>query len=174
MVVQIAKRRVEKEIDSLASPSTRIRGIKDAVAALNANKKALCLIEDDYRCVLGILKRCSDGRWRMSEFRELVKEQTGDLPDSAGFVAEMLWVAAHDQDETPDFSTAPSIIAANLWCKVRTNKDVDRDFWRHLLRIRNPQTANKQSPFKVDQVDVAKQADDQSDAEMMKTLFGSN
>ena len=110
----------------------------------------------------------------MSEFRNLVKEQTAELPSSAGFVAEMEWVGAHDHEETPDFSTAPSVIAANLWCKVRTNEDVARDFWRHMLKIRNPQTANKQSPFEADQVDKAKQASEEADAETMKRLFGSN
>ena len=62
--VQSAKPRCEKAIDRLAARSTRIRGIRSAIDALNANKKALCLIDDYLRCVLGIVKRCSNERWR--------------------------------------------------------------------------------------------------------------
>ena len=170
--VQFVKRRCEKVIDRLAAPATRIRGIKSATDELNATRKDLYLIDDYLRCVLGIVKRCSAERWRMDDFRAQVRELVNELPKAASVDAENVWVYGSLQEDSPDFSQAPSIGACNTWISCHTNPDMEKEFLKMLWRYRQPLARTKQSQFGVDRAEADRQADDQSDAELMERLFG--
>lgn len=134
-------------------------------------KHSLYRAQVDLRTATMFLKTYGREFWRMDDFRAQVRELVNELPKAASVDAENEWVYGSLQEDSPDFSQAPSIGACNTWILCHTHIDMEKEFLRMLWRTRQPQAKTKQSQFKADQVDSAKQADDQSDAEMMETLF---
>ncbi len=113
----------------------------------------------------------------MDEFKALIREVADSLPTSACISEEWPWALANLHVETPDFSEAPSVCAANMLVAVRTNDDLMKSFWLTMCRRRMALAKTDRSPFAADRVEVARlnrQADDEADAESMERLFGSN
>lgn len=107
----------------------------------------------------------------------MIRDVANSLPTSACISEEWPWALANLHVETPDFSQAPSVCAANMLVAVRTDDDLRKSFWLIMCQRRIPLSKTKQSPFEVDRVEVDRlnrQEDGESDAETMELLFGSN
>lgn len=134
-------------------------------------RSALYHAQLDFRVAITFLKKYGREFWRMDEFRAQVRDLVGTLPKSANIEAENDWVYGSLQEDSPDFSSAPSIGACNTWIMCHTHVDMEKKFLEMLWRMRQPQAKSKQSQFEADRVDVVRQEDDKKDDELMKRLF---
>ena len=104
----------------------------------------------------------------------MIRDVANSLPTSACISEEWPWALANLHVETPDFSQAPSVCAANMLVAVRTDDDLRKSFWLIMCQRRIPLSKTKQSLFEVARANAHRQEDDECDAELRDRLFGSN
>ena len=99
----------------------------------------------------------------IEDCQQAVRTGCVGLKDQAPISDELVWIGCNAHLDDPDFSTCPSLLAANQWVEIRTDPHLKRAFWQMLWAYRQGKIGQAPSPMSEDIEKVAETKEETED-----------
>ena len=151
------KEDLRNELEILQFPKQLRKVVKDAVNALNRTTKAShAAAQIRFKAKREYMKPIED-------CQQAVRTGCVGLKDQAPISDELVWIGCNAHLDDPDFSTCPSLLAANQWVEIRTDPHLKRAFWQMLWAYRQGKIGQAPSPMSEDIEKVAETKEETED-----------